>query len=226
MFVTPLTGSGETIEVTEFLLGYFVNLAFSPDGKEIFFDRADNWTSDDWAIFVVSLDENPPKPRKLEISIDRPYFAPHPLPNGKGLIFLASSDLLFGDVYKLDYMSNTIKGLSGKYGETNATALKVSQDGGIVAYDAQIGEDSDIFVAYLNADSLVRLTSDPEDEWLLDLSPDGEFILFDRENSKKGKTYADLFIMKTDGTSERRLTNKEIWASARFIPDSKLKIEK
>ena len=66
--------------------------------------------------------------------------------------------------------------------------------------------NNDIFVMNQNGTNQTALTSDPADDWLPDISPDGTKIAF--HSNRAGNN--DIRIMNVDGTGLNRLTTAHL----------------
>ncbi len=77
---------------------------------------------------------------------------------------------------------------------------------------------SEIYTSDLDGKNVQRLTNNKVYDAEAAVSPDGKWILFGRDIDGK----MDLWVMKSDGTSEKQLTFTEEWqeGGAQFLPDS------
>jgi Tol biopolymer transport system component len=68
--------------------------------------------------------------------------------------------------------------------------------------------DDHIWVADIDGSRRVRLTSPPPQSWDMNpqWSPNGKLIVFERHLAENGREGLDIFVVKADGTGERRLT--------------------
>ena len=72
----------------------------------------------------------------------------------------------------------------------------------------QLGEIrlADIYVMKFDGSNVDRLTQTPVSEGSPTWSPDGTYILFDRDVAATSRLQSDIFIMDADGSNEQRLT--------------------
>jgi Tol biopolymer transport system component len=77
---------------------------------------------------------------------------------------------------------------------------------------------AELYISDLNGKNLQRLTNNEYYEAEVSVSPDGKWIVFGRQIDGK----MDLWVMKSDGTGEQRVTRTEDWQEGApfFMPDS------
>jgi Tol biopolymer transport system component len=80
-----------------------------------------------------------------------------------------------------------------------------SPDGQTLAFSAKEGHSSDIYTVGLDGGGQRRLTKNPAEDITPSWTPDGSSILFG-SNRGRGVYNGDLWVMKADGSNQRRLT--------------------
>jgi TolB protein len=94
---------------------------------------------------------------------------------------------------------------------------------GTLVYSAESGATDDVFSVTLPGDEPVRLTDGPEKEFDPALSPDGGRIAF-RMNPDPAADDADIWVMRSDGSDRRNLTDAPQdanWAPS-WTPDGRI----
>ncbi|HEX5148764.1 MAG TPA: hypothetical protein VFW02_06765, partial [Candidatus Limnocylindrales bacterium] len=87
---------------------------------------------------------------------------------------------------------------------------------GQIAFERNVGGNTDIYLMNLDRTGLVRLTDDPAMDAAPSWSVDGQRIVFTRGSGAA----RDVFVVNADGTGEARLTDSpEGEDSAAFSPD-------
>lgn len=97
----------------------------------------------------------------------------------------------------------------------------LSPDGRFVAYSSGLGFDKDIVVMERSTGTVRRLTDGPSEDSAPAWSPDGERIVFQREDSTGNR---DVWIVDVFEGAETNLTSTSIFREQhpRFSPDGKL----
>ncbi len=101
----------------------------------------------------------------------------------------------------------------------------LSPDGNQVAFswDGETGDNFDIYVKLIGAETTLRLTDDPAEDCCPAWSPDGRYIAFMRSPETKG----EIFIVPALGGSERKLPTTsgarpfQIWHFVSWSPDGR-----
>jgi len=178
---------------------------FSPDGERLVFA---NKPSDDSPTALYIVDRNG---ENLRMLFSGPNFAgPTSIvgaawsPDGQTIAFAMSTTQLFEyDIFLINadddqpprQLNSGLLGISG--------SLDWSPDGHQLLIAAGPPNDKDIYNLDLQANTISRLTYGGNNN-SPSFSPDGEFIAY---NSLRNGGQADLYIIRADGTDERRLTN-------------------
>ncbi len=92
-----------------------------------------------------------------------------------------------------------------------------SPDGRFLVYSKMVGDADQVFRAATDGSLLRQLTSGPEPNWGPILSPDGRTIAF----VKGDPATFGLYVIRSDGTGERRLTRNpiDLFGAAEWAPD-------
>ncbi len=100
-----------------------------------------------------------------------------------------------------------------------------SPDGSRIAFQSRRSGNLDIWVMNADGTGQSRLTDDPEPDYLPAWSPDGTTILFTswRKASPDAERAPRLYVMKTDGSGQRRFLVEPLGTSAggTWSPDGK-----
>jgi hypothetical protein len=138
----------------------------------------------------------------------------HHTPDGQALVFLSNWDpeegLLPGyldykySFYVMDGNSATPRRLRAADHLYDPWEVRISPDGQTLAFDAQIGPDSDddVYTMGIDGTNLRRLTDTPEDEGSVAWSLDGSRISFTRRSG----AIREIHSMAVDGTDRRLVT--------------------
>jgi serine/threonine-protein kinase len=176
--------------------------AFSPDGRELAFSRAE--VDGSWHIWLVAL--NDLSTRRLTSGMP-PQIYPRFTPDGASVIYMSWTTP--GRVWRVPRGGGaatplTPEGEDAGYGD-------ISPDGRLLAYVRSEEGTTHIYVVPMEGGAARRLTDAPGTlpRWSLD----GEWIAFSTNRS-----YASgVFVIRPDGTDERRLTETGGWPT--WLPD-------
>jgi TolB protein len=196
LFLFIFEGS-KLIRLTE-NIGNVISPSFSPDGSRILFaNRAAEGPTSLWTIDTTG--EN----------ADLLYAAPNTIvaadwsPVGNRIAFAMAVDQ--PDAYEVFVMNadgtdvrQLTRGLPGIGG-----SLDWSPDGKYLLIYAGAPGDKNIFMVDVVAETAAQLTNGGNNA-ASSFSPDGQWIAF---NSLRNNDQADIFIMRTDGTDLRQVTN-------------------
>ena len=81
-------------------------------------------------------------------------------------------------------------------------SMRVSRDGKWLLYDSNLNGSFDIFRTTINGGPAERLTMDPLDEFVPDLSPDGRYLAYHSWHTKS----RDIFVQLLDGGPPEQVT--------------------
>lgn len=176
--------------------------AFSPDGRELAFSRAE--VNGSWHIWLVALDDS--STRRLTAGMP-PQIYPRFTPDGESLIYMSWTTP--GRVWRVPRSGGapaplTPEGEDAGYGD-------VSPDGRSLAYVRSEEGTTHIYIVSVEGGAARRLTDAPGTlpRW----SPDGQWIAYTTDRS----FVSGVFLIRPDGTGERRLTETGGWPT--WFPD-------
>jgi TolB protein len=106
------------------------------------------------------------------------------------------------------------------HGSYEAADAVFFPNGRKIAFDRTVGRQGDIYTVHLDGSHQRRLTDNSKYDYYPDVSPDGTRIAFNRDLSKANP---ELFVMRSDGTHEKRLTHTSEGREfdATFSPDDR-----
>ena len=94
-----------------------------------------------------------------------------------------------------------------------------SPDGSKILFGSDRSGNSDIYTMNERGQAVINLTNTPnQDEFGFSWSPDGSKIAFYVLERKSNKKYIDLYIMNSDGTGRKNLTNNQSAKRNLFVP--------
>ena len=196
-----------------FSLFDYSRFALSPDNNQVVFATTDG-------VYVMDSDGNG---RRNIASWGGNFFAPSWSPDGNYIVVASLHDYDYGyDLIVMRPDGSEVRKLTDDYGDEYYPAW--SPEGGRIAYLANPvidGNDLDngVFVIDLAALSTFSpvipsvpqpqaLTSNRVEDWNPVPSPSGEWIAFLRSDGDENDT--EIYIMKADGSQEKRLTNNRV----------------
>lgn len=169
--------------------------AWSPDGTRLAFAGAGK-------IDVARLNDNLIQPflRAKDVSLRSPRWSPD------GSLFTFASETLPAAAQSTPIEKN-IYVANGDSTDVQLVAHgempSFSPDGKKIAFDADVGDDSQIFTVNTDGTGLTQLTDAAGRNFAPDWSPDGSHIVF--ASSRDGNW--EIYVMDADGSNEKRLTN-------------------
>ncbi len=173
--------------------GYFVDLAWSPDGTKIAYA---GWLDDDTDVYVMNADGT----NRVNLSnylgaADRD---PAWSPDGTKIAFTAFRD---GnpEIYVMGADGSNPVRLTNHPGWDVLPAW--SPDGTKIAFTTQLDGNYEIYVMDADGSNLVNLTNDAGEQWDPAWSPDGTRIAFAND--------WDIYVMDADGSNTVNLTNSQ-----------------
>jgi Tol biopolymer transport system component len=188
--------------------GYDTNGVYSPDGKQILFEKSDRSGVDILIMDVAAQKERNPIP-DLTASDER---VPVWTPDGQSVVFFSDKDGP-NQIYQWSEGDDELRYLSASKGNDFAPA--VSPDGTTIAFYSDRAGYADLFVMSLNGSGQVNLTEPLHDSdnkytfggrsyWVYKAawSPDGSKIVF---MSRVDGNY-ELYTVGADGSDLRRIT--------------------
>ena len=196
LFLFVFEGS-RLIRLTE-NIGNVISPSFSPDGQTIVFaNRAAEGPTSLWTVGVTG--KNP----KLLYAGPNTIVSVDWSPDGNTIAFAMAVDkpdayeifLMNPDATNVRQLTRGLEGIGG--------SLDWSPDGRSLLIYAGPPGDKDIFRIDLEAKTASQLT-DGGNNAACSYSPDGQWIAF---NSLRNNDQADLFIMRSDGSSMRQITD-------------------
>ena len=139
---------------------------------------------------------------------------------GGVLVYTCFAPMTKGDLFLLDVSTGRVRRLT--YGAWNVD-VSWSTDGGRIAYTSSRDGRFDVYVMDLATGGVRRLTDGRGFNFYPSWSPDGKWIAF--ESTRDGVSaptdpenypdfYAELYVMRSDGTSIRRVMRFHTVASA------------
>jgi len=184
---------------------YLWGPAFSPDGNDIAFSRSE--VDGSWHIWIVSINGGPAQ-RLTSGTVPEIY--PRFTPDGKWLIYFTWAQP--NRIWKIPRAGGVADPITPSRNEDDAYA-DVSPDGRWLAFARTEGDMTRVYIAPFEGGEVRMLTRSPSTvpRW----SPDGRQIAFSPVRSYDG----GVFIIATDGSGERRLTDTGGWPV--WWPDGK-----
>jgi TolB protein len=177
---------------------------FSPDGEKVVFANKDE--TEQTSLYIVDRTG-----QNLRLLFAGPNFAgPTSIvgvdwsPDGQTIVFaMATTQLYEYEIFFINsdgsqppqQLASGLLGLTG--------SLDWSPDGRYLLVSAGPPEDKDIFNIDLQAKTLERLTYGGNNNSAA-FSPDGQYVAY---NSLRNGGQADIYVIRSDGTEERQLTN-------------------
>ena len=196
LFLFVFEGS-RLIRLTE-RIGNVVSPSFSPDGTTILFaNRAAEGPTSLWTV------ENTGENSKLLYAGPNTIVAADWSPDGNTIAFaMAVNEPNAYEIFLMGVDGSNVRQLT--YGlEGIGGSLDWSPDGKYLLIYAGPEGDKDIFRIDLDAKTAAQLT-DGGNNAASSFSPDGQWIAF---NSLRNNDQADIFIMRSDGSSMRQVTD-------------------
>ncbi len=120
---------------------------------------------------------------------------------------------------------------TGKYPDYNLESLSISDDGSKIAFTHSVYGDErpskEIFVVNSDGSGLTQLTDNPDDDYCVlssspSISGDGSKVAFQRMNFKTWDR--GIFVVNSDGTGEKMLTNHTVFDEYPSISDDGSKV--
>jgi Tol biopolymer transport system component len=179
--------------------------AWSPDGKRLVASACADWKATDknclYDIFILT----PPDPAiftNLSSTPNASEWVPDWSPDGSKIAFSSDRD---GDseVYVINADGTGLVQLTDNKGYDGRP--RWSPDGRQIAFETDREGDWDIYVMNADGSSPKALTVNAKAaDWMESWSPDGQWLVY-ASNSAGGED--ELYIIRSDGTDQRRLTN-------------------
>jgi len=83
-----------------------------------------------------------------------------------------------------------------------------SNDGKYLFFNSDLSGNDEIYRIELNNSELLNLTNDPlSSDVICDISPNGQYILYEKRKNTDPANEIDIYLMKIDGTNTKQLTN-------------------
>ncbi|MEO9484446.1 MAG: hypothetical protein ABJG47_13400 [Ekhidna sp.] len=181
--VFTMNADGSNLRQHTFNDAFEADLAWSNDGSKVAFK---SYRDENDEVYVLNLEDGV----QVNVSNHAAYDGSPQFVKG-ALFFESERDTEIGELYRYDFMSNSIIRLTNNdYRESGAVW---SSDGKLIVFTSNMDGDDDLYLMKSNGDSLVKLTDNPLNDWYPQWSPDNESILF---------TYGDW---ETDKWELRRL---------------------
>jgi Tol biopolymer transport system component len=189
--------------LTAALLGFSGDPAWSPDSKYVVFENEQSGNSDIYRVDV--------RTRKLQqlTTHKAPDEDPSWSPDGRRIAFTSARDKN-REIYIMDRngdrLSNPARNITRNAASDRNPSW--SPKGDLVAFDSDRDRNLEIY-ATDERFFLRRLTNHPRLDALPAWAPDGKSIVFVSDREEPGNR--DLYVMKTNGSSVRKLTQSPAW---------------
>ena len=175
---------------------------WSPDGRLLYFMSNHQGPRDVYAV-PVSRDGRPGT-KSIRLTTGLGAQSIGLTADGSRLIYSVYTER--ANIWRLPIPSSGPVSIAGAVqitsGTQNIESLRVSLDGNWLLYDSDLHGNSDIYRLKLAGGEPERLTSDPADEFVADLSPDGKAVAF--HSFRTGNR--DIVIRMLDGSPSEQVT--------------------
>ena len=204
IYVMNANGTGLRNLTAQLGPGFDGDPAWSPDGRQMIFERSPDGSAANTDVWVMNVDG---APAAHDLTPGSKGFDGDPAwsPGGRRIAF-TSARTGNNEIWLVNPDGSGLLNLTNN--PASDTDPTWSPDGEFVAFTSnrdgnyEIYETNDRF-------QLRRLTNSPSLDALPAFSPDGRYIVFESDRFQAGNR--DLYLMNADGTGVRRLTTSAQW---------------
>jgi len=145
------------------------------------------------------------------------YFNPHWSSDGNKIVFESTKDGKSA-IYTINTDGSSLRKLTD--GKEDGQP-RWSRDGKRIVFYSQRDGHMQLFVMNADGSGQTKLTNDNDLDYLPDLSPNGDYVVFQSRKERPGIAH-DIYIIRSDGTNRTRLTDgKNGYTSPKWSPDGK-----
>lgn len=200
--VWTIEADGTNLQQLTSAPGHQFDPSWSPDGTRIAYRSDDGVTSEIWLMNADGSDQ-----RKLTDG-----FSPAWSPDGSLIAFAGPK----GTTGIITLIRSDGTGLRTLPDTEGGEYPSWSPDGTQIAFNSNLSGDHVMYIAQADGSTVVDLSAVGEG-WQVAWSPDGSLILFTSHRDHPDN-YTDVYVMRTDGSDIRRLTDLRAYTPA-WSPD-------
>lgn len=193
------------------------SLDWAPDGRRIVVSVGPADGSTPKALWLLNLDGG--RPVRFTTASEEPADLPAWAPDGSRIAMV--TERCFGATCRPE-----IRVLDSDTGQRRADVQNVVQpgrpawspDGALLAFDALVGGQRDIFVTTADATKVVRLTAEPAAEWLVGWNPDGRSVVIGRNVPDGASSRTEFWSVAVDGSGRMRFVDDAHGVALQPVP--------